>query len=216
MKVITDRFSILPVVSKIFERTVYNQFYSYLLENNLIYEYQSGFRSLYSTDTALTYLTDLIRFNMDHGFYTGLVLLDLQKAFDTVDHVILLKKLNAIGADQDAVEWFKSYLSERKQFVEVNGSKSSLETVTCGVPQGSILGPLLFIVYANDMVDEVDCSLFLYADDSALIVRGKNIKDIETKLTLEMETVSKWLITNKLSLHLGKTESIVFASKKKL
>jgi hypothetical protein len=153
---------------------------------------------------------------MDEGFYTGLVLIDLQKAFDTVDHVILLDKLTAIGADEDAVGWFRSYLSQRRQFVEVNGTKSSFENVNCGVPQGSILGPLLFIIYVNDMVDVVHCDLFLYADDSALVVRGRNINEIESKLENEINAVSKWLVTNKLSLHLGKTESIVFASKKKL
>ena len=139
--------SILPVVSKIFERIVYNQLYSYLCENNLIYEYQSGFRSCFSTDTALTYLSDKIRFNMDEGLYTGVILLDLQKAFDTVDHVILLKKLKAIGACDSAVLWFNSYLSNRKQFVDVKGCLSEAGEVTCGVPQGSILGPLLFTIY---------------------------------------------------------------------
>lgn len=208
--------SILPVVSKIFERIVYNQFYSYLCENNLIYEYQSGFRSCFSTDTALTYLSDKIRFNMDQGLYTGVILLDLQKAFDTVDHVILLKKLKAIGACDSAVLWFNSYLSNRKQFVDVKGCLSEAGEVTCGVPQGSILGPLLFTIYVNDMSNSISCDLCLYADDSLLLVSGKDVKTIEILLCSEMEKISNWLDSNKLSLHLGKTESILFASKKKL
>ena len=101
--------SILPVVSKILERIAYNQFYSYLNDNNLIYEYQSGFRASFSTDTALTYLSDKIRFNMDKGHYTGVVLIDLQKAFDTVDHTILSTKLSAAGVGKSGVSWFESY-----------------------------------------------------------------------------------------------------------
>jgi hypothetical protein len=159
--------SILPVVSKIFERIAYDQFYSHLCKNHLIYKYQSGFRTMFSTDTALTFLTDKIRFNMDKGLYTGVVLLDLQKAFDTVDHHILQTKLCAIGANNNAVNWFSSYLSDRKQFVQVNGTLSSRESVTCGVPQGSILGPLLFTLYVNDMSNAVNCELCLYADDYA-------------------------------------------------
>ena len=208
--------SILPVVSKIFERIVYNQFYSYLCHNNLIYEYQSGFRSCFSTDTALTYLSDKIRFNMDQGLYTGVILLDLQKAFDTVDHVILLKKLKAIGACDSAVNWFNSYLSDRKQFVDVKGCLSTASDVTCGVPQGSILGPLLFTIYVNDMASSISCDLCLYADDSLLLVSGKDVKSIELSLCNEMNSISNWLDSNKLSLHLGKTESILFASKKKI
>jgi hypothetical protein len=208
--------SILPVVSKIFERLVYNQVYDYLCDHNLIYQYQSGFRSSFSTDTALTYLCDKIRFNMDKGLYTGVILLDLQKAFDTVDHVILLRKLKAIGACDSTVNWFKSYLTDRKQFVDVKGCLSTAENVTCGVPQGSILGPLLFTVYVNDMSNAVTCDLCLYADDSMLLVSGKDVRSIEFTLTHEMDCISNWLDSNKLSLHLGKTESILFASKKKL
>jgi retron-type reverse transcriptase len=105
---------------------------------------------------------------MDKGLYTGVVLLDIQKAFDTVDHDILQTKLCAIGANNNAVNWFSSYLSDRKQFVQVNGTLSSRESVTCGVPQGSILGPLLFTLYVNDMSNAVNCELCLYADDSML------------------------------------------------
>ena len=93
---------------------------------------------------------------------------------------------------------------------------SPLQHVTCGVPQGSILGPLLFLVYVNDMCSAVNCKLLLYADDSALIVPGKDVKEIELKLTKELESISNWLTDNKLSLHLGKTESILFGTKKKL
>ena len=138
-----------------------------------MYDFQSGFRSGYSTDTALTFLCDKIRLNADKGFYTGVVLIDLQKAFDTVNHDILLYKLESLGLCTNAVKWFKSYLSNRKQYVNVKESNSSLLDVTCGVPQGSIRGPLLFNIYVNDMCTAVNCDLFLYADDSALIISHK-------------------------------------------
>ena len=208
--------SILPVVSKIFERIVYDQFFDYLSEHKILYNHQSGFRHDFSTDSALTYLADMIKFNMDNGLYTGMVLIDLQKAFDTVDHEILLKKLKAVGAGTCVVSWFNSYLSDRQQFVDINGTLSSPEIVTCGVPQGSILGPLLFLLYVNDMSHAVNCDLMLYADDSALLISGNDVNEIQSRLGNEMCKLSNWLEGNKLSLHLGKTESVLFASKKKL
>ena len=208
--------SVLPVISKTIERIVFDQLHSYLDKNNLIYKFQSGFRKSYSTESALAFLSDSIKFNMDNGLYTGMVLIDLQKAFDTVDHEILIQKLSAIGANENAISWFKSYLSERKQFVIINREQSDMKSIECGVPQGSILGPLLFLVYVNDMTSAVDCSLFLYADDSALVVAGKSVDDIIFHLSKNLNSLSDWLIENKLSLHLGKTESILFALKRKL
>lgn len=136
--------SILSVISKILERAVYIQVEKYLVDNNVLYDMQSGFRGSYSTDTCLTYLTDYIRTQMSVGNYTGMVLLDLQKAFDTVDHEILCQKLKAMGIV--SVDWFKSYLTNRQQIVSVNQVESKPLNITCGVPQGSILGPLLFCV----------------------------------------------------------------------
>ena len=143
-------------------------------------------------------------------------MIDLQKAFDTVNHAIMSDKLGAIGCDDGSVNWFNSYLSNRSQFVDIKGTLSDQGEVTCGVPQGSILGPLLFLIYVNDMESAVDCDLLLYADDSALLIRGKNIIDIEQKLSEELAKLNVWLIDNKLSLHLGKTESLLFASNRKL
>lgn len=131
-------------VSKVFERVVYDQVQSYLTENTLLYNFQSGFRPGVSTDTCLIYLSDYIKFQLDKGFFIGMVLLDLQKAFDTVDHSILKQKLQSIGLGNDIVRWFNSYLSDRQQLVDISGTKSSLATVSCEVPQGSILGSLLF------------------------------------------------------------------------
>jgi hypothetical protein len=148
------------------------------------------------------------------GNYTGLVLIDLQKAFDTVDHVILCKKLKAMGVA--SVDWFTSYLSDRKQIVNVNEVDSDPLDVSCGVPQGSILGPLLFLCYVNDMASSVECKLLLYADDSALLVSDKDPDHIANRLGNELDSCRQWLVDNKLSLHLGKTECMLFGTKKRL
>ena len=154
---------------------------------------------------------------MDKGHLVGMVLLDLQKAFDTVDHKILLMKMEALGLGQDVVRWFRYYLSDRRQLVDVSGVLSSSAAISCGVPQGSILGPLLFLIYVNDMSGAVNHKLLLYADDSAILVADKSVSAIEMSLQKELEVVSEWLVDdNKLSLHLGKTESILFGSKSKL
>ena len=123
---------------------------------------------------------------------------------DTVNHAILLSKLQSIGFRNTAVKWFTSYLTGRTQVCDVDGTISDPQDITCGVPQGSILGPLLFLVYLNDMPAAVKCKLLLYADDSALLVSGDDISEIEKTLGNELNSVSKWLIDNRLSIHLGK------------
>ena len=206
--------SILCILSKILERAVHKQLEEYLIKNDLLYSHQSGFRRGHSTDTCLINLMDTLHSSISEGDYVGMVLLDLQKAFDTVNHAILCNKLKLMGIG--CVEWFVSYLSNRRQTVTVNKTNSSSGIVTCGVPQGSILGPLLFLCYINDMHLSVQCKLFLYADDSALLVRGKNPSTIAQCLSENLESCRDWLIDNKLSLHLGKTELILFGTKRKL
>ena len=170
---------ILSIISKVFERVVYDQLETYLDERKLLYDLQSGFRPKYSTDTCLIHQTDFIKFQMDKGNAVGMVLLDLQKAFDTVDHSILLAKLEAMGLSNDIVKWFQSYLSGRQQLVDAAGTFSSCENITCGVPQGSILGPLFFLIYVNDMAGVIGNKLLLYADDSAILVADKDISTVK-------------------------------------
>ena len=206
--------SVLSVLSKVLERAVHKQLSEYLAKRDLLYENQSGFRGSYSTDTCLAGLTDYIKGEMGKGNLVGLVLLDLQKAFDTVDHRILLDKLDSMGVS--SVSWFCSYLEGRSQCVEVDGVRSTLEKVECGVPQGSILGPLLFLVYVNDMHLSVNCRLALYADDSALVFSHSDPVVIGNSLSTELSSCREWLIDNKLSLHMGKTECILFGTGQKL
>lgn len=195
--------SILVVVSKIVERSVYSQFEKYLVENNLLYNLQSDFRSSYSTDTCLIQLLDHIKNESSKGLYTGIIMLDLQKTFDTVDHHILSQKLKTMGVK--CTKWFESYLCDRQQKVSINGTESDLKYITCGVPQGSICGPLLLLYYVNDMSISIskDCKILLFADDSTILYSHKNPEVISQKLGKELESCSKWLINNKLSLHLG-------------
>ena len=174
---------------------------------------QSGFRSDFSTDTCLSYLHNKILRGFEKGEYTGMVLIDLQKAFDTIDHKILLQKLKCVGLSGSAISWIKSYLTNRITFVEIEGSQSLEKDFKCGVPQGSILDPLLFLIYINDMCQATNCDLLLYADDSCLTVTHKDIKVIEDTLNSNLSSLCDWLVDNKLSIHLGKTESILFGTR---
>ena len=159
--------SILPVLSKILERVAFNQLYYYLNSNDLINVYQSGFRPLHSTETALLNTTDDWLGDFDNGNVVIAVMLDLTGAFDTIDHTLLTNKLYYYGLDEKSVKWFISYLDGRTQTTCISGNTSKFKQVTCGIPQGSILGPLLFIIYINDLPSVLKhCKVSMYADDT--------------------------------------------------
>ena len=151
--------SLLPLISKLIEKVIHDQTQKFLLENNILYKYQSGFRGNHSTDSCLSYLNDKILEGFDNGDITGMILIDLQKAFDTINHKILLDKLVFIGFSKNAIAWFKSYLTNRSFIVTVENEYSIPGQLLCGVPQGSILGPLLFLLYVNDMPQAIKCDL---------------------------------------------------------
>ena len=146
---------------------------------------------------------------------TGMILIDLQKAFDTTDHDVLLQILYAIGFSKHTANWFQSYLSNRSFLINSRNNFSQPPSVFCGVPQGSILGTLLFLIYVNDMSKAVKCDIFLYVDDTCLPCQNKDINKIENQLNEDFSNICDWFADNKLSIYFGedKTKSILFASK---
>ena len=142
---------LLPIASKVCEKIVLSQFNTYLIDNNRLTSHQSGNKNAHSTETLNIHLTDSILEAMDKKQITALVLLDLSKAFDSIDHTRLLHKLSIVGASPSTVNWFKSYLSNRYQYVKIDSTHSDTVSITHGVPQGAILSPLLFCIYLNDL-----------------------------------------------------------------
>ena len=142
-------------------------------------------------------------------------MINLQKAFDTIDHEIFLDKVVCLGFSDSSISWFKSYLQNQSFLVNIGKEYSNPCILSCGVPQGSILGPLIFLLYMNDMAQAVDCDLLLYADDSCLIFRDKDGEKIDTTLNRIFNSFCNWLLENKLSIHFGedKTKSILFGRK---
>ena len=174
--------------------------------------------SIYFDRHAFTFRMIKFKKVFDDGLVTGMILIDLQKAFDTINHDILLKKLSIIGFSDHTIKWSHSYLSNRKFTVNLENSFSEVSRISFGVPQGSILGPLLFLIYVNDMPVTAKCNLFLYADDTCLVFQSKNVKDIEKQLNEDFANICDWFVDNKLSIHFGedKTNSILFPSKRKI
>ena len=159
--------------------------YNFLSENNIIYGLQFGFRQKFSTSHASINFTENIRQTLDAGYIRCSIFVDLQKAFDTVDHEILLSKLYYYGIWGISNNWFKSYLSNRKQFVSINGYDSGLAEINCGVPQVSVLGTLLFLSYMNDLNQAIKfCKVHQFADDTNLLYLGKSIKKLNKLIVL--------------------------------
>ena len=196
---------------------MFNQLYAYLNENNIINVNQSGFRPGHSTLSALLKVTEDWLHNMDKGNLIGMATIDLRKAFDTVDHSILLEKLRLNGLDERTCKWFKSYLNGRVQYTVVNGIESSPKLVKCGVPQGSNLGPLLFMIFINDLPNSLKhCHVSLYADDTCIYYPGKTLTNIECKLNNDLQNISDWLLCNRLALNTKKCEAMIIGSQKKV
>ena len=208
--------SLLSIFSKILEKIMYDRLYEYVIELRILYEYQFGFQKKKSTYMAIICLLDMLIKALEKGEFGIGVFIDFRKAFDTVDHQILLDKLHHYGIRGTALTWFTNYLCNRKQFVEFENTKSSLLSVKCGVPQGSILGPLLFLIYINDLA-HVSPKLFaiLFADDSNFFCTGPNLNELVTTVNHELKNIVHWLNANRMSLNVEKTHYIVFSNRGK-
>ena len=206
--------SILPVISKVFEKEVFRQLYGYLTDNDLLSKHQSGFRPKHSTVSALIQMCDNWLSNMDVGKINCVVFLDIRKAFDSINHEILLNKMNLnFGISGNALKWFDSYIKDREQQCIVNGQLSSSKKIICGVPQGSILGPLLFLLYINDMPDSLNNTTpSLYADDSEIYASSDNSSDLISKLNEDLKNLSRWMRKNKLQIHPTKSKYMFIGS----
>lgn len=207
--------SILPVFSKVLEKLACNRLETFCNENNILCNSQFGFRKNRTTETALITLTEAIIKAMENKQHTVGVFLDLSKAFDTIDHTILLSKLQHYGIRGNALNWFKSYLSNRKQYVQYNYVNSNLQSLSCGVPQGSILGPILFLLYINDIVNSSSfLNYILFADDSNMYASHSSLNTLITRINEELRSVNGWVLSNKLTLNFSKSHYMIFSRKK--
>jgi len=203
--------SILPCLSKILEKLFYTRLNTFINKHNILYDHQFGFREKHGTSLALCYLVDNIITSYEKNQSVLGVFIDFSKAFDTINHDILIRKLEAYGIRGIASKWIRSYLCNRSQYVCYNGINSDYENVKCGVPQGSILGPLLFLLYINDIANISSKLLpILFADDTNVFMSGKNIDEMIVIMNEELSKLVKWLHINKLSLNVKKTHYVIF------
>uniref|UniRef100_A0A3B1J1G3 Reverse transcriptase domain-containing protein n=1 Tax=Astyanax mexicanus TaxID=7994 RepID=A0A3B1J1G3_ASTMX len=208
----------LPFISKILEKAVAQQLCSYLQRNQIYEKFQSGFRPYHSTETALVKITNDLLTAADQGCASLLVLLDMSAAFDTIDHTILLERLeNMVGVTGTALTWFKSYLTDRYQFVRINDMSSSYTKVRYGIPQGSILGPLLFTLYMlplGKVIRKQDVDFHCYADDTQLFISAKPDDRVRLKKIEDcVKDVKLWMSHNFLLLNSEITEVLLLGPK---
>ena len=194
---------------------MYNRVNDFLSNLTILYEFQFGFRKKHSTYLAHLILLDRITKSLDNGETAHGIYLDFSKAFDTGNHEILLKKLYHYGERENAYAWFQSYLPGQVQYVTYNNVQSSPKPIKCGNPQGSILGPLLFLIYINDLPNVCDQSMpFLFADDTHLFSSGKDIEKLYEVAIEELNAIAEWLKMNRLYLNVKKTHYMVFTNAK--
>ena len=209
----------MPSISKIL-RKLCIQVFQYFTSSNLFHANQYGFRAEYSTELALSELVDRLYTDLDEKQLPIAIFIDLSKAFDTIYHTILISKLEHYGVENNELQWFISYMHNRQQYVEIENTKSTTETITTGVLQGSILGPLLFLIYINDLaLASTKCSPIMYADDTTLLSTLQNFtsnhsnNSLSYNVNVELTKITQWLAVNRLSLNANKTKMMIFNSK---
>ena len=208
--------SLLSSFNRIFEKLMYSRLKFFLDKHDVLYHSQYGFRERCSTEHALIDIVDRIRLNIDRRLYSCGIFIDLKKAFDTVDHSILLEKLEHYGIRGVVNNWFSSYLTDRYQSTQIGSCISKKTKTLCGVPQGSVLGPLLFLLYINDIYNSSEkFSFYLFADDTNLLYADKSLRSLENTVNAELSNVSKWLMANKLSLNVSKSNFVIFRPSQK-
>ena len=208
--------SLLSIFSKVLEKVMHKRLYSFLTNNDILFDLQFGFRQNHSTILALIEIVDNIRKEVDSGKSVVGMYLDLSKAFDTVNHNKLLGKLNHYGVRGLVNKWFASYLSGRTQITFVNNTLSDHHAVPVGVPQGSVLGPLLFLVYVNDIAHVLaENKVRLFADDTNIFISGDNIIDLRYEAEESLLKMERWFSVNELSMNMSKTCFTLFSKRLK-
>ena len=214
-----DRYrpiSLLPTIGKLFEKILSIRVLKFLSKHEIVSKHQIGFRAKFSTDYAFIDIYDKLINNLDKGLSSCAIFLDLAKAFDSVDHRILLKKLDYYGIRGKALQLFESYLNSRSQYVKVNNVTSSCINILFGVPQGSILGPLLFLIFINDLPDATKLFVKLFADDTFLCTESEDFAALENEVNVELDKVFVWLASNKLTLNIDKCKFMIISNKREI
>ena len=205
--------SVLSTLSKVFERIMYSRLSSFFRRFEILKGNQFGFREACSTsDAVLEFLNDTYS-SLEEREHMVAVCLDLTKAFDTIDHRVLYRKLDHVGVRGLALDWFSSYLCDRQQRIHIGDVHSDISVLSAGVPQGSVLGPLLFILYVNDMSNVSNSVKFIhYADDTTLYLSGPVATHLVENLDLCLDELGDWLVSNKLILNVTKTQCVLFSN----